>query len=495
MVERTLSHLRTFCGPDTIKYPLPLELVEGGLYQSAPDIIECQFCPFSAHEALYISWKPGYALTAHIVESERSFCAFFRHHNRKDIKKHDTVKTRMGTFYQTNWAGSQSPEELAGAGLYYSNLNQNTVTCFSCSTRCIFWSSFQKPWLTHAEQTVRRCRYMEQKKGPLYQERVYKNRLLIRAYIILQHSGNHKIEDYKEKEIEDHKEKDANLQADTIESAMLTKLVKQAVQFGFWRFQIYTVVRRTLVATGIPPMDFDTFFTDLLRERNRNVIIDATRILRELGEEEDGRQEENMPWASAEEAPDYNQAAEEEDVAQEEKMTSVEEAPDYNKAAEETSGDVLHPVDDKFTFPTDGNNILSAMNNDIKLGMSCKICFIQRARIACMPCGHIVYCTDCNLREEDASRHLPDVPACPVCRSSCLSKLTVIFAIQNVKKPEGLEAETERLRNICLVCRKQQSKICSIECRHLVMCDDCSFKCDECPLCKVRIQQTIKMYY
>ena len=470
MANEIIRNLKTFAGPNIIAKPTVLELVEAGLSWKYLDIIGCHICNFEVELSSCIAWKPGDALEFHIChKNSDNYCFFLERAQDREIRyeEYQTVKRRMETFKKNAWIGWQSHKELANAGLFYRSYGETSTRCFSCKASVTFMSPFQQPWLRHAEMTNTHCSYMAKKKGPYYQETIYKHRLLIRDYLVLKYKEKHRIEDYKEKDANLHVDKDANLQAATVDSAMRTPLVKQAVEFGFERFQIYTVVRRILVTTGTPPTDFDTFFTSLVREKNRNVILNATLILHALGEED----------ALADEKRVYT-------------LSTVDNILDHSY--------MPLRIDDNFTYHESTSKrkkltATAARNNDVKRKVCCKICMMRRARVVCLPCGHLVCCVNCDLT--DTNRCMDDRQRpCPVCRASCFRRINLVFVIEKAKEREGMEAETKRLKNICVVCRERQSEICSVECRHLAMCTDCSFKCEECPVCKVRIGQTIKIY-
>ena len=50
-------------------------------------------------------------------------------------------------------------------------------------------------------------------------------------------------------------------------------------------------------------------------------------------------------------------------------------------------------------------------------------------------------------------------------------------------------------QNECCICYDGRNDTVVLPCRHQICCSKCCDDIDECPICRVRIQQRIKTYY
>lgn len=66
----------------------------------------------------------------------------------------------------------------------------------------------------------------------------------------------------------------------------------------------------------------------------------------------------------------------------------------------------------------------------------------------------------------------------------------------NLNEEKKMEEEIKRINTIktCIVCKIKMVETLFLPCRHVPMCEDCSPKSIECPLCKMRIMGTARVY-
>lgn len=74
-------------------------------------------------------------------------------------------------------------------------------------------------------------------------------------------------------------------------------------------------------------------------------------------------------------------------------------------------------------------------------------------------------------------------------------------SVPEVANPTGeksvqLKEENERLKSerLCVVCLSQDKNVLFLPCAHLASCLDCSFNMQSCPLCRSKIQATVRTY-
>lgn len=77
---------------------------------------------------------------------------------------------RLKTFNHWPKQIKQTPKELAGAGFYYTGLN-DSVVCFCCKMGAHSWEKKDDPWEQHAKYTEN-CSFLTLMKGQKYIDKV-----------------------------------------------------------------------------------------------------------------------------------------------------------------------------------------------------------------------------------------------------------------------------------------------------------------------------------
>ena len=74
--------------------------------------------------------------------------------------------------------------------------------------------------------------------------------------------------------------------------------------------------------------------------------------------------------------------------------------------------------------------------------------------------------------------------------SECPEKL------KDIERPDLLREENERLKSerLCVVCLTKDKNVLLLPCAHLTTCLECSFNMQNCPLCRSKIQATVRTY-
>lgn len=69
--------------------------------------------------------------------------------------------------------------------------------------------------------------------------------------------------------------------------------------------------------------------------------------------------------------------------------------------------------------------------------------------------------------------------------------------VENVNDDKSvLMEENERLKSerLCVICLNKDKNVLFLPCAHLAACLDCSFNLQNCPICRSKIQATVRTY-
>jgi hypothetical protein len=66
----------------------------------------------------------------------------------------------------------------------------------------------------------------------------------------------------------------------------------------------------------------------------------------------------------------------------------------------------------------------------------------------------------------------------------------------DIERSNLLREENERLKSerLCVVCLTKDKNVLLLPCAHLTTCLECSFSMQNCPLCRSKIQATVRTY-
>lgn len=70
------------------------------------------------------------------------------------------------------------------------------------------------------------------------------------------------------------------------------------------------------------------------------------------------------------------------------------------------------------------------------------------------------------------------------------NELKTIEKIHKDKKPL-----TTNIKKSCIGCLSQRPNATNDNCGHVIMCSECLFRCDSCPVCRAPIGKLIKLYF
>ncbi|KAG9269306.1 baculoviral IAP repeat-containing protein 7 isoform X1 [Astyanax mexicanus] len=252
--------------------------------------------------------------------------------------------TRLTTFQNWPPGASVQPDTLAQAGFFYTGHGDN-VKCFFCDGGLRNWEPGDDPWQEHAKWFPR-CEYLLQTRG-----REYVNNIQQSHFNMSEMSGS---QTPAAGNIPTGHEVLSGQSA--VVAAMLSPVVQTALQMGFQRALVESLVQSRYLLTGHHYTSVSDLVADVLQ-----------------AEEEERQGSQSRP------EPVVRQGGSTGEVRT---QTSVGEKVTGNLSAEEQ----LRQLQEERT---------------------CKVCMDKLVSMVFIPCGHLVVCTDCAA----SLRH------CPICRA------------------------------------------------------------------------------
>ncbi|CAH1246358.1 BIRC2 [Branchiostoma lanceolatum] len=311
----------------------------------------------SAKETVYFTAKPTFISYGHTESQVQPSVRAAAGPKHPELASEDS---RMSTFFRWPLYSPISPRRLAKAGFFYTYIDDQ-VKCFWCDGGLKDWQSSDDPWTEHARWYGQECGFVQQEKGIAYISDVKKHcSTVVEKHE--HHMGGPSIIEVKEG---NHLPRE---QGSELETAMESRVVRDAAGMGFERHSIETVVGQRLRSVGQP-------FTTL------------TSLVEVLLAVEDGGKE-----GGSKEQPSNNTTEEVEPTVQ---LAPVEcnESP--------------HAIQDE--TPT-SKDALQRKLRELEEERLCKICLYRNSNVVLIPCGHFCCCVEC------ANAMCRRKQSCPICR-------------------------------------------------------------------------------
>lgn len=142
---------------------------------------------------------------------------------------------------------------------------------------------------------------------------------------------------------------------------------------------------------------------------------------------------------------------------------------------------------------------LSTYDTGYKSGFECDVCgescyedyiFLYH----CSECGYDV-CSKCAYKWIEGKLVLPPLPGC--------GNFNVDDLLKNIKEIQDNANKTDNGANknednednyLCVICLTDKKNVAFLPCKHLCCCEECSKKVKECPMCRKKVEDTIKLY-
>ncbi|XP_053961917.1 death-associated inhibitor of apoptosis 2 [Anastrepha ludens] len=301
--------------------------------------------------------------------------------------KFSSLDSRLRTY--TDWPipDIQKPEALAQAGLYYQNVDDQ-VRCFHCNMGLRSWQREDDPWFEHAKWFPQ-CQFVRLVKGANYIQHVQD---------LTRQSGHQPQSEM------------------TIDEAMNTGPVLQALEIGIDGGSIRNATQRQLLAVGRPydtvedlikavfgdPEDTEPNSSRQCAEGvNTSLEHEVSRLINIMDEtlsRNDGQQ--NQQYAAEINAPSCSAAST--------NVLPEKSAGDTTKMAESENKNVNINANEQTIEPSLSRTLsLEEENRKLKDARLCKVCLDEEVGVVFLPCGHLVTCVQC----------APGVGQCPMCRA------------------------------------------------------------------------------
>ncbi|KAI4873752.1 hypothetical protein NFI96_010610 [Prochilodus magdalenae] len=256
----------------------------------------------------------------------------------------ESEDTRLTTFHNWPTGASVQPDILARAGFFYTGHGDN-VKCFFCDGGLRNWEPGDDPWQEHAKWFPR-CEYLLQSRGQEYVNNIQQSYFNMSETSGPQTSTATNITSGHE----------VLSGQSAVATAMLSPVVQAALQMGFQRTLVESLVQSRFLLTGCHYTSVSDLVADVLQA-----------------------EEEERQGSGSRPEPVVRQGGSAGGVRT---QASVGEKVLGNLSAEEQ----LRQLQDERT---------------------CKVCMDKLVSMVFIPCGHLVVCTDCAA----SLRH------CPICRA------------------------------------------------------------------------------
>ncbi|XP_037953728.1 uncharacterized protein LOC119683913 [Teleopsis dalmanni] len=310
------------------------------------------------------------------------------------MPKFSSLDTRLRTY--TNWPirDVQKPESLAQAGLYYQNVDDQ-VRCFHCNIGLRSWQKEDDPWFEHAKWYPQ-CQFVKLVKGVNYVQSVQN---ITKQTSQLQHQASSSVM--------------------SIDEAMKTSPVLQALQMGIDIVSIRNATQKHLTLTGRPfdlvedlvKVIFDERKYEDSSEHDENegagasIVKEVSRIINSIFGDVDNSGASSSAETNICQLPMSSGTT----TANANIISNVSSADTSNdvKTEDTSNNDCKNNIATVSDTVTCNSMSLEEENRKLKDARLCKVCLDDEVGVVFLPCGHLVTCVQC----------APSVNHCPMCRT------------------------------------------------------------------------------
>ncbi|KAF7473159.1 baculoviral IAP repeat-containing protein 2 [Marmota monax] len=415
----------------------PLELARAGFYYVGPgDRVACFACGGKLS-----NWEPK---DDAMSEHRRHFpnCPFLE--NSLETLRFSisnlsmqTHTARMRTFMYWPASVPVQPEQLASAGFYYVDRNDD-VKCFCCDGGLRCWESGDDPWVEHAKWFPR-CEFLIRMKGQEFVDEIQARypHLLEQLLSTSDTTGEENAEPIVHLGPGESSSEDAVM--------MNTPVVKSALEMGFSRSLVKQTVQSKILTTG----------------ENYKTVND---IVSALLDAEDERREEEKERQAEEMASDDLSLIRKNRMALFQQLTCVLPILDNLLKANVINKQEHDIIKQKTQIPLQARELIDTIlvkgNAAANIFKNC-------------------------LKEIDSTLY----------ENLFVGKNMKYIPTEDVS---GLSLE-EQLRRLqeertCKVCMDKEVSIVFIPCGHLVVCQECAPSLRKCPICRGIIKGTVRTF-
>uniref|UniRef100_A0A8C6QV16 RING-type E3 ubiquitin transferase n=1 Tax=Nannospalax galili TaxID=1026970 RepID=A0A8C6QV16_NANGA len=415
----------------------PLELARAGFYYIGPgDRVACFACGGKLS-----NWEPK---DDAMSEHRRHFpnCPFLE--NSLETLRFSisnlsmqTHSARMRTFMYWPSSVPVHPEQLASAGFYYVDRNDD-VKCFCCDGGLRCWESGDDPWVEHAKWFPR-CEFLIRMKGQEFVDEIQARYPHLLEQLL---STSDTPEENPDPPIV-HFGSGEGTSEDAV--MMNTPVVKAALEMGFSRSLVKQTVQRQILTTG----------------ENYKTVSDLVSAL--LSAEDERRQEEKERQAEEAASGDLSLIRKNR-MALFQQLTCVLPILDNLLKANVINKQEHDIIKQKTQIPLQARELIDTI--------------LVKGNAAANIFKNCLKETDSTLYENlFVEKNMKYIPTEDV---SGLS----------------LEEQLRRLQEerTCKVCMDREVSIVFIPCGHLVVCQECAPSLRKCPICRGIIKGTVRTF-
>merc|ERR1719431_1617638 len=340
------------------------------------------------------------------------------------------------TFREWPPALRQQPKELADAGFYYIGLSDQ-VKCFYCDGGLRNWQPEDVPWVEHA-RWFSRCVFVRLVKGDEYVQKCLLERPPEKAGMSF--------------------DKPRPVTEEDIRRAMSQAIVRQVLSMGIDHSRVKMAIKKQLEGSGNP---FDTAESlisaafSVQRAQERRTLVENLNpvgaLLGRLGES-GGSDRVTERWEIGQSQTGDNP---EESEFMEEQSQAHSNTISLNRTQETNSSEPPHPLPPSSPIMSP-QNILSTQSTSLLT-------------------------TPASDKHEESFQSLPLLPA---------------NSAEKEKPDTDLESENARLKEqrTCKICMDGEVGVVFLPCGHLCCCVNCAPALKDCPVCRTKIQGTVRTF-
>ncbi|KAL5004352.1 hypothetical protein ScPMuIL_017808 [Solemya velum] len=316
---------------ETRNVPIKLHSSDTGVLSN--DRVAASGTPVGPTRGAHNSDLPSSQLSGQTTYDQRSTLGVVS--EKPKHERYAVLATRLSSFSGWPVYKSQTPQELATSGLFYTGFG-DAVRCFFCGGGLRNWEDSDDPWVEHA-RWFPRCSFVQQVKGLDFvkdvQEAVETQTFSSQASLEHPHSPS---------------EAAIGISGMRSESIWSSPAVLSVLEMGYTRSSVENAVKK-------------------IRDEKRDITAeDVLSII--LDGEEDNSSSENKK-----------------EVDHTEKNQSSPEPTQTTNMAEEKSDSEMEAK----------KEVLLAEIKEMKEQSLCKICMDEQSCIVFLPCGHLVACAIC----------------------------------------------------------------------------------------------------
>ncbi|GAB0087885.1 Death-associated inhibitor of apoptosis 2 [Sergentomyia squamirostris] len=386
-----------------VPFVSPITLAKAGFYFfNLEDRVKCAWCqgvvgqwepdddPFIVHERFFPTC-PRVVLGPNIdiPAGDRISELGIQTTRPPKMAKYTSLDARTRTFTQWPIPETQRSDVLAQAGFYYQG-NQDEVRCFQCDGGLKCWLPHDDPWHEHAKWFPK-CQFVQLMKGQAYINSIQET-------IVTEHESQASTRTTRSQPTM------------SLEEAMATEPVRQALQMGLHEGRIRAATKQHLEHRGRPYETTDDLIRAVLSGQVYNEVdLDDFQSSRDSSAIE-RHVSDIIGYLVDSSAQRISTPGE----IEESSSTPLDEVP---QDVPSVSVDSKSNSDNTENHLKQDPQSLEEENRKLKDARLCKICMDEEISIVFLPCAHLASCGQC-----------ASVGNCPICRGVINGRVRIFLS-------------------------------------------------------------------